>query len=151
VSMLPDSGSVRAAFERSDFNVVVDTHPTDTTDVAHLVLPTLTLLEDSDLLGAYGNHWLRVSEPALAPPGGRAASNGDPREHGEHGDGPRHELHILQGLAARLGLADVLAGSVEDWKRRLLARLAPAGVGLERLREGPARNPFVEPVLFADG
>jgi len=138
VSMLPDSGSVAAALRHSEFNVVVDTHPTDTTDCAHLVLPTLTLLEDSDVLGAYGNHWLRVSEPALAPP----ASNGH---------GPRHELHILQGLASRLGLADVLAGSVDDWKRRLLRRLEPAGVDLPRLRGGAARNPFAEPVLFADG
>ena len=139
VSMLPDSGSVRAALHSTDFNVVVDTHPTDTTDCAHLVLPTLTLLEDSDVLGAFGNHWIRVSEPAIEPPGG--AENG----------GPRHELHILQGLARRLGLEGALAGSVDDWKRRLLARLEPAGVGLERLRQGPARNPFAEPVLFADG
>ena len=138
VSMLPDSGSVRAALRSTDFNVVVDTHPTDTTDCAHLVLPTLTLLEDSDVLGAFGNHWIRVSEPAVEPPG---AGNG----------GPRHELHILQGLARRLGLEDALAGSVDDWKRRLLRRLEPAGVGLERLRQGPARNPFAEPVLFADG
>ena len=138
VSMLPDSGSVAAALRHSEFNVVVDTHPTDTTDLAHLVLPTLTLLEDSDLLGAYGNHWLRVSEPALAPPA-------------RNGAGLRHELHILQGLACRLGLADVLAGSVDDWKRRLLRRLEPAGVDLDRLRRGATRNPFAEPVLFADG
>lgn len=142
VSMLPDSGAVRAAFRASEFNVVVDTHPTDTTDCAHLVLPTLTLLEDSDVLGAYGNHWLRISEPAVAAP--QAKSGAD-------NDGPRHELHILQGLAARLGLAAVLAGSIDDWKRRLLARLEPAGVTLETLRAAPARNPFAEPVLFADG
>ncbi len=135
VSMLPDAGTVRAAFERSEFNVVVDTHPTDTTDVAHLVLPTLTLLEDSDVLGAYGNHWLRVSEPALDPPG-------------PGGDGPRHELHILQGLAARLGVGDALAGSVDDWKRRVMGRLGRAGVGLEALRAAPVRNPFAPRVLF---
>ena len=147
VSMLPDSGSVAAALRRSELNVVVDTHPTDTTDLAHVVLPTLTLLEDSDVLGAYGNHFLRVSEPALAPPGG----NGHGLELDPEAAGPRHELHILQGLARRLGLADVLAGSLDDWKRRLLRRLEPAGVDLDRLRRGAARNPFAEPVLFADG
>ena len=134
VSMLPDSHTVRRALEQVPFVCVVDTHPTDTTDVADLVLPTLTLLEDSDVLGAYGNHWLRISEPAIAPP-----------------EGPRHELHILQGLAQRLGLADVLAGDVDHWKRRVMGRLEAAGVGLEALRAGPVRNPFAEPVLFADG
>ncbi len=112
---------------------MVDTHPTDTTDVADLVLPTLTLLEDSDLLGAYGNHWLRVSEPAIAPP-----------------EGVRHELEIWQDLAERLGLADVLAGTIDAWKRRAMARLEGEGITLERLRQGPARNPFAKRVLFED-
>jgi anaerobic selenocysteine-containing dehydrogenase len=148
VSMLPDSESVRRALLGTEFTVVVDTHPTDTTDCAHLVLPTLTLLEDSDVLGAYGNHWLRVSEPAVAPPGAGPAAGAalDARAAG-----PRHELHILQGLAERLGLAAALAGSIDDWKRRLLARLEPEGVGLERLRQGPTRNPFAARVLFDDG
>lgn len=134
VSMLPDALTVRRALEQVPFTVVVDTHPTDTTDVADLVLPTLTLLEDSDVLGAYGNHWLRVSEPTLEP--AREA---------------RHELHILQDLAARLGLADEMAGSIDDWKRRVTRRLEAAGAGLEALREGPVRNPFAPDVLFADG
>jgi anaerobic selenocysteine-containing dehydrogenase len=150
VTMLPDSGAVRAAFAHSEFNVVVDTHPTDTTDVADLVLPTLTLLEDSDVLGAYGNHWLRVSEPALAPPlaAGAAAGNGASPRPDPQAAGPRHELHILQGLAARLGLAADLAGSLDDWKRRLLRRLEAAGVTLEALRAAPVRSPFAPPVLF---
>src|SRR5262249_35290015 len=111
------------------------------------------LLEDSDVLGAYGNHWLRVSEPALAPPGANG-SNGHGAGHAnghadDHGAGPRHELHILQGLAERLGLRDALAGSVDDWKRRVMGRLERAGVTLETLRAGPVRNPFAPQVLFA--
>ncbi|HEX5011384.1 MAG TPA: molybdopterin-dependent oxidoreductase [Planctomycetota bacterium] len=150
VAMLPDSHAVRAAFAHSEFNVVVDTHPTDTTDVADLVLPTLTLLEDSDVLGAYGNHWLHVSEPALAPPlaAGGAAGNGHAPDLDPQAAGPRHELHILQALAARLGLTAELAGSLDDWKRRVLRRVEEAGVTLEALRRGSARNPFAAQVLF---
>lgn len=139
ISMLPDSGVVREALQRVPFVAVVDTHPTDTTDVADLVLPTLSLLEDDDLLGAYGNHYLRVSEPAVEPVGEA-----------------RHELSIWQGLAAaldrRLGgeaLTRALAGSPADWKRRLLRRTAEHGIDLERLREGPARSPFAAPVAHA--
>ncbi|MGQ0553329.1 MAG: molybdopterin-containing oxidoreductase family protein [Planctomycetota bacterium] len=144
VSMLPDSGAVRRAFLHSEFNVVVDTHPTDTTDVADLVLPTLTLLEDSDLLGAFGNHFLRLSQAAVTAPLAREAL--DPES-----EGPRHELHILQGLARRLGpeVEAALAGSVDEWKSRLLARTATEGVDLPRLRQGAARNPFATQVLFA--
>lgn len=133
VAMLPDSLTVRRALEATEFTVVVDTHPTDTTDVADLVLPTLTLLEDDDLLGSYGHHWLRVSEPAVAPP-----------------PGPRHELEILRGLAERLGCAEALEGSVADWKGRMTRRLAAAGADLRALAAGPLRNPFAEEVLYAD-
>ncbi|MBI3924278.1 MAG: molybdopterin-dependent oxidoreductase [Armatimonadetes bacterium] len=132
VSMLPQSETVREAFLRTEFVVVVDTHPTDTTDCADLVLPTLTLLEDDDLLGAYGNHFLRSSNPVLAPPGEA-----------------RHELHILQDLADRLGLGDRLRGTVDEWKARVTGRLRSQGVDPERLRRGPVRNPFAPQVAFA--
>lgn len=133
LSMLPDSGVVREAFAKLDFVVVVDTHPTDTTDAADLVLPTLTLLEDDDVLGAYGNHYLRVSQPAVAPPGEA-----------------RHELWIWQQMAARLGLGDLLDGTPREWKKRLMGRLEEAGVPLEELEQGPVRNPLAKKVLFED-
>ena len=133
LSMLPDSGVVREAFGKLDFLVVVDTHPTDTTDAADLVLPTLTLLEDDDLLGAYGNHYLRVSQPVLTPPGEA-----------------RHELWIWQQMAERLGLGDLLQGTPREWKKRLMPRLEAAGIVLEELEKGPVRNPLAQQVLFAD-
>jgi anaerobic selenocysteine-containing dehydrogenase len=131
VSMLPDSSATQQALSEVPFTVVVETHPTDTTDCADLILPTLTLLEDSDLLGAYGNHWLHESRPAVMPP-----------------EGCRHELDILQGLAKRLGLSEALSGSVDDWKQRLTKRLDVAGAGVAAMRAGPVRNPFASHVLF---
>lgn len=162
VAMLPDSATVRAALQAADFVCVVDTHPTDTTDVADLVLPTLTLLEDSDVLGAYGHHWIRESRPTLPAPDGpwdaRAPNGaGDTPRHAPRGaehfvgaPGPRHELEILQGLAARLGLADVLDGDLEHWKRAVTRSLEAAGAGLDAVRAGPVRNPARPEVLFAD-
>lgn len=127
VSMLPDAHNVKKAFAHSEFNVVVDTHPTDTTDCAQLVLPTLTILEDDDLMGAYGNHWVRASRPALDPPGEA-----------------RHELWIWQQLARRLGLGDLLEGSVDEWKRRVLR----PPLTLEALEMGPQPRPDAPRVLF---
>ena len=133
VSMLPDSQTVRRALAGLEMLVVVDTHPTDTTDLADLVLPTRTLLEDEDLLGAYGNHYLRSSQPAVAAP-----------------DEVRHELWIWQELARRLELGDVLEGTPRQWKERMMVGLRKSGVGLEDLERGPVRNPYAQQVLFAD-
>lgn len=132
LAMLPDSGAVRRGFARADFVAVVDSHPTDTTEVADVVFPCPTLLEDDDLLGAYGNHWLRASSPAVAPP-------------------PEvlHEVELLRRLAQRLGVAQGFEPSVEAWKRRLLRKVAPHGVTLETLARGPQRNPLAPRVRFA--
>jgi anaerobic selenocysteine-containing dehydrogenase len=131
--MLPDSGTVARAFAATEFTVVVDSFLTDTARRATLVLPTTTLLEDDDVLGAYGHHWLGVSRPVVPPP-----------------DGVLSDLEILQAIAARVGLGDVLAGSAREWKARLLRRVAPEGASLEALERGAVRNPEA-PEVFLEG
>jgi anaerobic selenocysteine-containing dehydrogenase len=135
VAMLPESESTVKALGSRDFVVVVDSFMTDTARLAHLVLPTTTLLEADDLLGSYGHHHLGVARP-VAPPL----------------PGVRSDLEIMQGLAARAGLAGELAGTAREWKQRFIsAKAAARGVTLEALEAGPVRNPLAERVLFADG
>ena len=132
VSMLPESGTVDRALRSREFVCVVDTWHTDTTRAATLVLPTTTLLEDDDLMGAYGNHFVGASRPVVPPP-----------------PGVRSDLEIMQGLAARIGLGDLLAGSARQWKERILRR--DAGFTVADLEErGPQRSQLSAPVLFAD-
>jgi len=131
VAMLPESETVRRALETREFTVVVDSHPTDTTDLASLVLPTTTLLEDDDLVGAYGHHWLGVARPVVPPP-----------------PGVRTDLEIMQELARRVGLEEAMAGTAREWKARLLRRVAPLGATVEALERGPVRNPLPPRVLF---
>jgi anaerobic selenocysteine-containing dehydrogenase len=134
VAMLPDSMRVAEALRTREFVVVVDSFHTDTTRLAHLVLPTTTLLEADDLLGAYGHHWLGVARPVIARP-----------------EGARSDLEIVQGLAARAGLGDQLAGTARQWKERFVApRLGPHGVTVEDLERGVVRNPLAQKVLFED-
>src|SRR5262249_46472888 len=112
VVMLPESRTTEQALRTCEFNVVVDCFLTDTARLAHLVLPTTTLLEADDLLGAYGHHWLGVARPVVPPP-----------------PGVRSDLEILQGVATHVGLGEEMAGSARDWKRRLMAgKLAARGV-----------------------
>ena len=132
VAMLPDSDRVAEALRTREFVVVADAFLTDTARCAHVVLPTRTLLEADDLLGAYGHPYLSASVPVV-PPEGEA----------------RSDLEIMQGLASRLGLADEFAGSHRDWKRRLVGpRLEAAGVTLPDLEAGAVRNPFAPRVVF---
>lgn len=134
VVMLPDSEKVERALRSRELVVVADSFLTDTARLAHVVLPTRTLLEDDDLLGAYGHHYIGVSTPVIAPP-----------------PGVKSDLEIVQALARRVGLDGVFDGDVRSWKRRIIEpRLAEHGVTLEVLERAPMRNPLAAKVLFAD-
>lgn len=133
VAMLPDAAAVARVFEQTEFTVVVDPLLTDTGRRASLVLPVPTLLEDSDLLGAYGHDWLAESQPVVPPP-----------------PGVLHEVELLAALAERVGLGAELAGTVDDYKRRLLRDVEGHGVSLPRLRRGVIRNPQRREQLFED-
>ncbi len=134
VAMLPESETTAKALSSREFVVVVDSFMTDTARLAHLVLPTTTLLEADDLMGAYGHHWIGVASPVVPPPAG-----------------VKSDLEIIQGLAARVGLSDVTAGDARAWKRRMMEKkLLPHGVTLEALEARPMRNPIPPKILFAD-
>jgi anaerobic selenocysteine-containing dehydrogenase len=134
VAMLPESETVARALASREFVVVVDSFLTDTARLAHLVLPTTTLLEADDVLGAYGHHYLGAARAVVQPP-----------------EGVRSDLEIMQGLAARVGLEEALAGTAREWQARLLApKLGPHGITVETLEQGPVRNPLAPRVLFAD-
>lgn len=134
VAMLPDSETVARALRSREFVVVVDSFLTDTARLAHLILPTTTLLEADDLLGAYGHHYLGVARPVVAP----------------H-EGVRSDLEIIKGLADRVGLGGDFAGDARSFKERLIApKLGPLGVTLADLEAGAVRNPLAPKVLFAD-
>jgi anaerobic selenocysteine-containing dehydrogenase len=131
VAMLPDSRRVAEAIRSRELSVVVDPFLTDTAKEATVVLPTTTLLEDDDIVGAYGHHWVGEVRPVVPPP-----------------EGVKTDLQILQALAARVGLAEAMAGSAREWKERLIApTLGRHGLSLGSL---PLRNPDAPRVLFAD-
>jgi anaerobic selenocysteine-containing dehydrogenase len=133
--MLPDAPAVARAIESVEFVVVADSVMTDTAQRAHVVLPVPTLLEDSDLLGAYGHHWIAESRPVVRMP-----------------DGVRHEVQVFQELARRVGLAEYPQQSLDQLKRHALADLAGQGADLDYLRQhGAVRSPVADPLLFPGG
>ncbi|MSR38652.1 MAG: molybdopterin-containing oxidoreductase catalytic subunit [Planctomycetes bacterium] len=136
VAMLPGSAQVAAALLRTELVVVADSFLSDTTRRAHVVLPVPTMLEDDDLLGAYGHHWLGESRPVVVMP-----------------PEVRHEVHIFQELARRVGLATFPQVSIDDLKRAALAKVTGLGASLDDLREngGTIASPVSGPLLFPDG
>ena len=130
VAMLPESHVTAAALDALDLLVVADSFLTDTAERAHVVFAVPTLLEADELMGSYGHHYLGVAEPVVAPP---------PQV--------RSDLQIVQALAARFGLGDVVAGSAEAWKERLLV----GDLTLDTLKRGPIRNPRTPQVAYEGG
>ncbi len=132
VAMLPDSAKVHRALASRELVVVVDSWLSDTASLAHVVLPTTTLLEADELLGAYGHHHLGVAQPVVERPA--------------H---VKSDLEIFQALAERLGLSDFPKDDARAWKARMLSpELAPHGVTLERLEAGVVKNPLAATTLF---
>jgi hypothetical protein len=133
VAMLPESETVAEALRSREFTVVVDSVLTDTARCVHLVLPTTTMLEEDDQLGAYGHHWLIESRPVVDAP-----------------DGVKSDYEIIRELGSRLDTGDEFERDVETWKRQLLDRVAERGTSLDDLRRGPVRNPLSKKVIFED-
>jgi anaerobic selenocysteine-containing dehydrogenase len=133
VTMLPESDTVARALRTREFTVVVDAFMTDSAREAHLVLPVATMLEDDDLVGAYGNHYLGNVAPVVAPP-----------------EGVKTDYQILQALAPRVGLGEEFGVQEKEWKRRMLRPLEDHGVTLDTLEAGTVRNPLAPRIAFAN-
>jgi anaerobic selenocysteine-containing dehydrogenase len=131
-----NSDLVRQAMDRIDHVVVSDIYLTDTAQYAHLFLPTTTFVEEEDLLVTDWWHaYFSYVRPVIAPCGEA-----------------KSDLAIFQGLAARLGFGAEMAGSPDEWLRRLIAPMQGYGITLDRLRaEGWVRHPLAQDVPFADG
>ncbi len=133
VSQLPDSTTVARGLRSIDFVVVLDAFLTDTAELATVVLPTTTMLEEHDVAGAYGHHHVQLAMPVVDPP-----------------EGARSDLAIYQALAASLGFGDAFAGTPEAYVDRFLAPMASAGLTREALARGSLRKPNAPRVLYAD-
>lgn len=120
VSSAPDTNVVLAGLAREDlFTVVHDTYCTDTARWADIILPATSQLEQLDLHKAYGNYYVQLNTPAIAPLGESK---------------PNTEVFRL--LAARLGFTEpCFTDSDDDLIEQALDSTHPwmAGITRERL------------------
>ncbi len=134
VNQSPNSNLVAEALSKLEFVVVVDSFLTDTTDYAHIFLPTTTFLEEEDALVSWGHNILGGVNPAIDPVGES-----------------RSDLWIVQQLANRLGIGSKMAGTPREWLQRILRPLENKGVTIDELMQGPIRCPVAPLIPFADG
>ncbi|MGN6697747.1 MAG: molybdopterin-containing oxidoreductase family protein [Thermomicrobiales bacterium] len=120
VASAPESNRVLAGLARDDlFTVVHDPYFTDSTRWADIVLPATTQLEQTDLHYGYGNYYVQLNRPAIAPLGESK---------------PNTEVFRL--LAARMGFTErCFQDSDDDLIDQALDSTRPwlAGITRERL------------------
>jgi anaerobic selenocysteine-containing dehydrogenase len=133
VNQSPNSRLVAQAFSQLEFVVVVDSFLTDTTDYAHVFLPTTTFLEEEDMLVSWGHNIIGGVNPVIAPVGES-----------------RSDLWIYQQLAVRLGFGEEMAGTPRQWLDRIFTPLTAKGVSVDSVMAGPVRCPTAPMVPFAD-
>ncbi|HZD60989.1 MAG TPA: molybdopterin-dependent oxidoreductase [Anaerolineae bacterium] len=134
LNQLPDVGAATEAFRQIDMVVVFEQFLTDTAMSADIVLPVTTFLEETDVVASYWHSFISPVNPAIEPVG-EAKSDFD----------------IYQGIASRLGIGHEMAGTANDWLRKIIAPLNDMGITLEALKEGHMRIPSAPLVAFEQG
>jgi len=89
-AVAPNQNAVLQGMAREDlFTVVHEQFFTDTADYADILLPATTFLEHTDVQGAYGHHYVQLSQQAIAPLGEA-----------------RNNVEVFSALAQRMGYTE---------------------------------------------
>lgn len=132
-AQLPNTGLAVEVFRKMDFVAVVDHFVNDTADMADLFLPSATFLEEDDLIVSSWSNYLFFA-PKVVEPAGEC----------------RPDPVIFTDLAGLMGLEGFPPLSPARWLEKALEPLAPLGITLEKLKEGPVRNPLAPAVAWED-
>lgn len=134
LTQLPDTSETSKAFSQLQFTVVVDMFMNDTAQLANIFLPCTTFLEEEEVMHSSWNHYLAYS-PQVIEPLGQC----------------RSDYQIFSGLAQYMGLAGFPNLTADQWLNKALSPLAKFGINLEKLKEGPVRNPLAPDVPWQEG
>lgn len=132
----PQQAALRAAMAREDlFVLAVDVFPTDTTDLADIVLPAASFLEFDDLVASYFHRSLSAQQRVMDPPGDALPNT-----------------EIFRRLAAAMGYTEPALFAPDRELIDEVLRRAGHGVSFEELARVGTIWPSAEPeVQFAGG
>ncbi len=134
VQTLPNEKETLEAISKLDLLVVVDTHPSEISGYADVVLPDTTFLErHDDLYVGWGRQgWAAIRQPVVAPPGEQKPA-----------------WWMAKQLAGKLGVGEYMP--FKDMDEYLATRCEKAGVDYAKLRkEGIVMGPK-EPITVEEG
>ena len=129
----PNSNKVIKALKGLDFLVVVDHFMTDTADLAHILLPSTTFIEEEDIVVSWGHNWIGPVNKAIEPLGES-----------------KSDLQIAQELSKKLGLEEQMKGTPREWLKKIFQPMEKAGLLVEQVMRSPAKCPINPKVAFKD-
>lgn len=129
ISQVPNTTSLKQAYAKIPFVVVIDTMMTATADVADYFLPCTTIFEEEDIsLSTMWHPYVTFANRTISPLGEAK---------------PDHEIFAL--LADRLGFGEDFRRPLDEWFELALDPLKEHEVGLQELRQsGTIRIPLAD-------
>jgi anaerobic selenocysteine-containing dehydrogenase len=134
----PDTNSVRKAFSKLDFIVVVDQFMTDTAELADIILPAKEMFEQSDIIGSYWSPYVQFKPKVIQPQ-----------------DEILPESEIYYYLAKKLNLnidckliPEPGNNNIEEWLDNRIKGYS--SLCLDDLKKGPVLAPGLQQIAYED-
>jgi anaerobic selenocysteine-containing dehydrogenase len=134
----PDTNSVKKAFSRLEFRVVVDQFMNDTTEIADIILPSKDMFEQSDIIGSYWSPYVQFKPKVIDSPGEIM---------------PESEIyyHLAQKLDLKIDDALIPQPGNENIEKWLENRIKGySELMLADLKKGPILAPGLQKIAFED-
>jgi anaerobic selenocysteine-containing dehydrogenase len=134
----PDTNSVKDAFSRLDFKVVVEQFMTDTAVIADIILPAKDMFEQSDILGSYWSPYVQYKPKLIQSPGEVMAES-------------EIYFHLAKRLALNISKAIIPEPgnkNIEEWLENRIKGYSE--LKLNDLIAGPVLAPGLQQVAWED-
>lgn len=129
----PDSVKWRELWNAIPFKVTLDMRMSQTAAMSDLVLPITTIFEEEDLVATSWSTRIHYAQKAIEPLGDA-----------------KPEPVIFTELAQKLGIGEYFPYTPSEWLNYVLEPLRESGIGLETLKNGPVRAPYIPEVAWQD-
>ncbi len=134
----PDTNSIKEAFSRLEFIVVVEQFMTDTAATADIILPAKNMFEQSDIIGSYWSPYLQFKPKVLQSPG-----EVTPESEIYYHLSERLKLNIDRSLVPEPG-----NDNVETWLEKRISGYSH--LTLADLKNGPILAPGLQKIAWED-
>jgi anaerobic selenocysteine-containing dehydrogenase len=134
----PDTNSVKKAFSRLEFKVVVEQFMTDTAAVADMILPAKDIFEQSDIISSYWSPYILFKPKVIQSPGEVM---------------PESEIYFHLAKKMNLNIStDTIPEpgneNIENWLEKRIRGYSE--LNLADLKEGPVLAPGLQQIAWED-